>query len=86
MANDEEQINIQPENEQQAEGLAQRAAQILHNLPFVNFPVIPPNEDRINLGHLDRDFHILVHDANAVLAEQLAVLGELVFHQEIKFI
>ncbi|VDK87536.1 unnamed protein product [Litomosoides sigmodontis] len=76
MANDDGQINVQPENEQQAVGLAQRAAQILHNLPL-NLPVIPPNENRINLGHLDRDFHVLVHEANVVLAEQLAVLGEL---------
>ncbi|CAG9536569.1 unnamed protein product [Cercopithifilaria johnstoni] len=76
MANGEEQIDVQAANEQQAANFAQRAARILHNLPFMNFPVIPPNEDRFNLGPLDRDFHVLVHNANAVLAEQLAVLGE----------
>lgn len=78
MANDEEQIDVQAENEQRAVGLAQRAARILHNLPFMN---IPPNEGQFNLGHLDRDFHVLVHNANAVLAEQLAVLGGLVFYR-----
>ncbi|VDK81450.1 unnamed protein product [Onchocerca ochengi] len=76
MANDEEQIDMQAENGQRAVGLAQRAARILHNLPFLNFPAIAPNEDRLDLGNLDRDFHVLVHNANAVLAEQLAVLGE----------
>uniref|UniRef100_A0A0R3RGR1 TPR_REGION domain-containing protein n=1 Tax=Elaeophora elaphi TaxID=1147741 RepID=A0A0R3RGR1_9BILA len=80
MANGEEQIDVQAENEQHAVGLAQRAARILHNLPFMNFPAIPPNEGRFDLGHLDRDFHVLVHNANAVLAEQLAVLGELEFN------
>ncbi|MCP9258083.1 Solute carrier family 17 member 9 [Dirofilaria immitis] len=44
---------------------------------FLNFPVIAPNEDRLDLRPLDRDFHVLVHNANAVLAEQLAMLGEL---------
>uniref|UniRef100_A0A8R1Y341 Uncharacterized protein n=1 Tax=Onchocerca volvulus TaxID=6282 RepID=A0A8R1Y341_ONCVO len=77
MANDEEQIDMQAENGQRAVGLAQRAARILHNLPFLNFPAIAPNEDRLDLGNLDRDFHVLVHNANAVLAEQLAVLGDI---------
>lgn len=85
MANGEEQIDVQAENGQQAVGLAQRAARILHNLPFLNFPAIAPNEGELDLGHLDRDFHVLVHNANAVLAEQLAVLGELVFYQRLKF-
>ncbi|KAM3723268.1 Amyloid protein-binding protein [Dirofilaria immitis] len=76
MANDEEQMDMQAENGQIAVNLAQRAARILHNLPFLNFPVIAPNEDRLDLRPLDRDFHVLVHNANAVLAEQLAMLGE----------
>ncbi|EFO24999.2 hypothetical protein LOAG_03482 [Loa loa] len=76
MADDEEQMDVQAENEQRAAGLAERAAQILHNLPFLNFPAIAPHEGRHDLEPLDRDFHVLVHNANAVLAEQLAVLGE----------
>uniref|UniRef100_A0A915PIK9 Uncharacterized protein n=1 Tax=Setaria digitata TaxID=48799 RepID=A0A915PIK9_9BILA len=80
MANGEEQMDVQDENRQRAAGLAQRAARILHNLPFLNFPMIPPNAVRVELGPLDRDFHLLVHNANAVLAEQLAVLGDI--HRE----
>lgn len=80
MANDdEEQMAVQDENEQGVAGLAQRAAQMLHNLPFLNFPAVEQNENPNDLDHLDRDFHALVHNANALLAEQLAVLGESVF-------
>lgn len=43
MANDEEQIDVQAENEQRAVGLAQRAARILHNLPFMNIPLMKVN-------------------------------------------
>ncbi|KAL4002611.1 Tetratricopeptide repeat family protein [Acanthocheilonema viteae] len=73
MADDEEQIDAEPENGQR---VVDEAAGILHNLPFMNLPAVPPNEGRLDLEHLDRDFRVLVHNANAVLAEQLAVLGE----------
>ncbi|VIO92094.1 Uncharacterized protein BM_BM9711 [Brugia malayi] len=82
MANDdEEQMAVQDENEQGVAGLAQRAAQMLHNLPFLNFPAVEQNENPNDLDHLDRDFHALVHNANALLAEQLAVLGDI--HREV---
>lgn len=80
MAEDEGQVDVDAENRQGVVGLAQRAARILNNLPLLNIPAaIAPNAGRLDLEPLDRDFHVLVHNANAVLAEQLAMLGELVF-------
>nr|CDP95213.1 Bm9711 [Brugia malayi] len=72
MANDdEEQMAVQDENEQGVAGLAQRAAQMLHNLPFLNFPAVEQNENPNDLDHLDRDFHALVHNANALIHREV---------------